>query len=45
MQELVRLGRFPWRGVFGRWQNDDEKVIVEAMQKTGVKQYADNLAG
>ncbi|MGO2498985.1 MAG: ABC transporter ATP-binding protein [Vibrio litoralis] len=44
VQELVRLGRFPWRGVFGRWQNDDEKIIVEAMQKTGVEQYADNLA-
>ncbi|WP_089137424.1 ABC transporter ATP-binding protein [Vibrio rumoiensis] len=44
VQELVRLGRFPWRGVFGRWQNDDEKIIQEAMQKTGVAQYADNLA-
>lgn len=44
VQELVRLGRFPWRGVFGRWQNDDEEIIVEAMQKTGVEQYADNLA-
>lgn len=44
VQELVRLGRFPWRGVFGRWQNDDEKIIIEAMQKTGVKQYANNLA-
>ncbi|MGV3002756.1 ABC transporter ATP-binding protein [Vibrio sp. E150_018] len=44
VQELVRLGRFPWRGVFGRWQNDDEKIIVEAMQKTGVEQYANNLA-
>lgn len=44
VQELVRLGRFPWRGVFGRWQNDDEHIIAEAMEKTGVKQYADNLA-
>ena len=44
VQELVRLGRFPWRGVFGRWQNDDEKIIIEAMKKTGVEQYADNLA-
>ncbi|WP_105903306.1 ABC transporter ATP-binding protein [Vibrio gangliei] len=44
VKELVRLGRFPWRGVFGRWQNDDEQIIVEAMSKTGVEQYADNLA-
>ncbi|MFV0574006.1 MAG: ABC transporter ATP-binding protein [Vibrio sp.] len=44
VQELVKLGRFPWRGVFGRWQNDDEKIILEAMQKTGVEQYANNLA-
>lgn len=44
VQELVRLGRFPWRGVFGRWQNNDEEIIREAMVKTGIKQYANNLA-
>ncbi len=44
VQELVRLGRFPWRGVFGRWNKDDQRIIEQAMQKTGVAQYADNLA-
>lgn len=44
VKELVRLGRFPWRGVFGRWQTNDEQIIQTAMEKTGVEQYADNLA-
>ncbi|OEF23664.1 ABC transporter ATP-binding protein [Vibrio rumoiensis] len=44
VQELVRLGRFPWRGVFGRWQHNDEQIISKAMEKTGVQQYANNLA-
>ncbi|WP_194090609.1 ABC transporter ATP-binding protein [Vibrio hibernica] len=44
VQELVKLGRFPWRGVFGRWQDNDKQIIQQAMEKTGVAQYADNLA-
>lgn len=44
VQELVKLGRFPWRGVFGRWQADDRQIIDHAMQKTDVLQYADNFA-
>ncbi|WP_086983477.1 ABC transporter ATP-binding protein [Vibrio aphrogenes] len=44
VKELVRLGRFPWRGVFGRWQNNDDTIILDAMHKTGVEHYADNLA-
>ncbi|MBD1574274.1 ABC transporter ATP-binding protein [Vibrio sp. S17_S38] len=44
VQELVKLGRFPWRGVFGRWQDNDKQIIQQAMEKTGVEQYADNLA-
>lgn len=44
VQELVKLGRFPWLGVFGRWQSNDQQIIHRAMQKTGVLQYADNFA-
>ncbi len=44
VRELVRLGRFPWRGVLGRWQTRDQEIIHEAMQKTGVLPFADSLA-
>ncbi|ROS00149.1 iron complex transport system ATP-binding protein [Sinobacterium caligoides] len=42
--ELVRLGRYPWRGVLGRWREDDHRIIDEAMIKTGVDGLRDNLA-
>ncbi|KYN87847.1 ABC transporter [Vibrio cidicii] len=44
VKELVKLGRFPWRGVLGRWQAQDEMVVNQAMEKTGVMPFADTLA-
>ncbi|MDO6707310.1 ABC transporter ATP-binding protein [Photobacterium sp. 1_MG-2023] len=44
VRELVKLGRFPWRGTFGRWQSDDQAIIESAMQKTGTLRFADSLA-
>ncbi|CAM2931686.1 ABC transporter ATP-binding protein [Vibrio mytili] len=44
VRELVRLGRFPWRGTFGRWRKEDENIIDAAMEQTGVTPFADNLA-
>lgn len=44
VKELVRLGRFPWRGTLGRWCNEDTEIINEAMLKTDVMQYQDVLA-
>lgn len=44
VRELVRLGRFPWRGTFGRWQAEDETIIQQAMEKAGVVPFADTLA-
>ncbi|TWI52717.1 iron complex transport system ATP-binding protein [Pseudomonas duriflava] len=43
VRELVRLGRFPWRGLLGRWQHDDQTLIEHAMQQTDVAHYADHL--
>ncbi|QLE83946.1 ABC transporter ATP-binding protein [Shewanella sp. Scap07] len=42
--ELVRLGRFPWRGTLGRWRKEDEQIIADAMAETGVTQFKDTLA-
>ncbi|PMJ88735.1 ABC transporter ATP-binding protein [Vibrio sp. 10N.261.55.A7] len=44
VSELVRLGRYPWRGVFGRWNDQDTELISQAMEMTGVTQYADTIA-
>lgn len=44
VKELVRLGRFPWRGALGRWQTNDEEIIQQAMEKAGVIDFADTLA-
>ncbi len=44
VRELVRLGRFPWRGLLGRWQSEDHDVIERAMQQTDMTAYADHLA-
>lgn len=44
VKELVRLGRFPWRGVLGRWNQQDEQIIQQAMLRTGVEAFADHLA-
>ncbi|MCG8535219.1 MAG: ABC transporter ATP-binding protein [Pseudomonadales bacterium] len=43
VEELVRLGRFPWRGALGRWNSDDKKIIAAAMSRTGVEMYSDAL--
>ena len=31
-RELVRLGRYPWRGLFGRWRGEDERAIDAALE-------------
>lgn len=44
VRELVRLGRFPWRGAFGRWQTEDDAIIQQAMEKSGITEFAETLA-
>ncbi|WP_282167164.1 ABC transporter ATP-binding protein [Shewanella japonica] len=44
VSELVRLGRFPWRGTLGRWRDEDQQIIEKAMAETGVTEFKDALA-
>ncbi|MCQ4311666.1 ABC transporter ATP-binding protein [Pseudomonas stutzeri] len=44
VRELVRLGRFPWRGLLGRWQAEDSQVIERALRQTDIAHFADHLA-
>ncbi|ELS8949563.1 ABC transporter ATP-binding protein [Vibrio fluvialis] len=43
VRELVRLGRFPWRGALGFWRQQDADIIRAAMDKTGVSAFADTF--
>jgi iron complex transport system ATP-binding protein len=40
VQELVQLGRFPWRGTWGRLQKDDHEIIENAIDQVGIHHYA-----
>lgn len=42
--ELVRLGRYPWRGLLGRWQADDAAIVQQAMAATDIGHHAGHLA-
>ena len=39
-RELVRFGRFPWRGLLGRRTRDDEAQVERAMALTGTQALA-----
>lgn len=49
VSELVRLGRFAWRGAVRRWSADDLGEVERAMRLTGVgdlaERQADTLSG
>ncbi|UCE26470.1 MAG: ABC transporter ATP-binding protein [Candidatus Coatesbacteria bacterium] len=40
VEELARLGRFPWRGLLGRWGGEDERAVSRALEVTGVSELA-----
>lgn len=42
--ELVRLGRFPWRGLLGRFNREDQQQIDLALEQTDLLHLADHLA-
>lgn len=44
VQELVRLGRFAWRGTFGRYNQQDSDIINTAMQQTDTTHFAKHIA-
>lgn len=48
-RELVRLGRYPWRGLFARWKPEDEQAIDAGLAATSTARFAsafaDDLSG
>ena len=49
VSELVARGRYPHQPLFGRWRQEDEMAVQQAMQATGVadlaQQQVDTLSG
>ena len=43
VRELVKLGRFPWRGTLGRFNNDDQQIVEQAMARTGISYFSETL--
>jgi ABC-type cobalamin/Fe3+-siderophores transport system ATPase subunit/ABC-type Fe3+-hydroxamate transport system substrate-binding protein len=43
VRELCGLGRFAWTGALGRWGAGDERVVSDALARTGVAPLADRL--
>lgn len=39
--ELVKLGRFPWRGLLGSWRPQDAHIVAAAMEQADVLRFAD----
>lgn len=42
-RDLVSFGRYPWHGLLGRLNNQDQQYIDEAMALTDTTKYADRL--
>lgn len=49
VEELIQLGRYPWRGALGRWNEEDQTFIDQAINQTGLAalrhHLADSLSG
>ncbi|MHA7874166.1 ABC transporter ATP-binding protein [Roseivivax sp.] len=43
-RELAGLGRFAWRGAFGRWGPADRQAVETGLAETGVTHLAETLA-
>jgi ABC-type cobalamin/Fe3+-siderophores transport system ATPase subunit len=43
VDELVRRGRYPHRGAFGRWTREDHEAVEDALQATGTTDLRERL--
>ncbi|ADT88694.1 ABC transporter ATP-binding protein [Vibrio furnissii] len=43
VRELVRFGRYPWKGAFGRYSKDDHHIVEQAITQVGLNAFADRF--
>ncbi|WP_115897615.1 ABC transporter ATP-binding protein [Marinomonas pollencensis] len=41
--ELVRFGRYPWKGAFGRYTDHDHSLVAQAIAKVGLEGYQERF--
>lgn len=42
-EELVKLGRFAWKGLISQYNQDDQTIIAESLQQTDTMQFKDRV--
>ncbi|MBO6560175.1 MAG: ABC transporter ATP-binding protein [Nisaea sp.] len=40
---LCTLGRYPWRGPFARWRQEDDRIVQDCLKAMNVEKFADTL--
>jgi len=47
VEELVQLGRFPWRGAWGKQTEEDKGIVINAIHQVGIEKYSkqEDLSG
>ncbi|KGY09687.1 ABC transporter ATP-binding protein [Vibrio sinaloensis] len=43
VRELVSFGRYPWKGAFGRYGVEDNRLIDQAIDKVGLNSFANRF--
>ncbi|KJY82123.1 iron ABC transporter substrate-binding protein [Vibrio galatheae] len=43
VRELVCFGRYPWKGVFGRYRQQDYDIVDQAIDKVGLSAFSDRF--
>ncbi len=43
VRELVYFGRYPWKGVFGRYTKRDHQFVDDAIEKVGLEPFSDRF--
>ncbi|TCU22200.1 iron complex transport system ATP-binding protein [Rhizobium laguerreae] len=45
VRELVGCGRYPWHGALGRFTQNDEEKVEDALRATHIETFADRIMG
>lgn len=43
VRELVMFGRYPWRGVLGRYTKEDHQLVEDAIARVGLSTFSDRF--